>query len=216
MAQGKGGRYIVVQIEDECTSLTSFALSYKEESTIQTILATVINASVYTISQHPPTQTIDVTHRHSGAPSSIEPLTIPILHPVPCAAYPISPATCVRPDFEIVGVGDFPTFLDTAGEDAGCSTRPTGCPVSSPPGVRQHPSIALIQGLPSLPFPPSTGFGINWVTGIPLQRSCTIARNRAWMNVLNCQCRGCTFPSRRNCSTSFCCPGLLPRTGLKI
>lgn len=94
------------------TSLTSFALSYKEEElTIQTILATVINASVYTIPQHPPTQTIDVTHRHSGAPLYIEPPTIPILRPVPCAAYPIPPAICVRPDFKIVGVGDFPALI---------------------------------------------------------------------------------------------------------
>jgi hypothetical protein len=169
-----------------------------------------------TIPQQPLTQTIDVTNRHSGAPSSIETLALPILRPVPCAAYPVSPAICVRPDFRIVGAGDFPAFLDTAGEDAGCSTRHwLSCQFSSgrPPtplhGLDSRSAILAFSAL-------HRGLGFNWVTGIPLQRSCTIARNRAWMSTLNCQCRGCTCPSRRNCSTSFCHPGLLPRTRLKI
>jgi hypothetical protein len=81
LAQGKGGRYTVVQIEDECKRLSQVLLNRikKKSRLFRQILATVINASVYTIPQHPPTQTIDVTHRHSGTPSSIRPLTIPNL-----------------------------------------------------------------------------------------------------------------------------------------
>ena len=114
-----------------------------------------------TIPQHPPTQTIDVTHRHNDAPSSIEP---PDYSNPPSSAMHRLPnlSSYLCSSFKIVGVGTFP--LDTAGEDAGCSTCPTGCPVSSPSGVRQRPSIALIQGLPSLPFPPSTGLTFNWAS----------------------------------------------------
>ena len=158
----------------------------------------------------------------AAIPSSIEPLTIPIFRPVPCAACPISPAICVCPNFKIVGVGGFPELLDTAREDAGRSTRPTSCPVTSPRGVRQNPlpPIAFIQGHAILAFCAVRRIGLqlifNRIMGIQLQRSRTIARNRAWINVLNCQCRGCTCPSRRSRSKRFCHPGLLPRTGLRI
>src|ERR1700722_15265668 len=117
-----------------------------------------------TIPQHPPTQTIDVTHRHSGAPSSIEPLTIPILRPVPCAAYPISPAICVHPDFKVVGVGDFPaSWILQRTPDA------QHVPLVVLSVLLRASANALIQGLPFLPFPPSTGLSFNWVTGVPLE-----------------------------------------------
>jgi hypothetical protein len=198
------------------TSLTSFALSYKEEeSTIQTILAMVINASVYdsTATSNPDNRRYKSSQRR------------PVVYRDPGSSNPPSSAMRRLPSLSSYlcssrlqncrggRLSRIPGYCRGGRPDA---QHVTGCPVSSPPGARQRPSMALIQGLPSLPFLHSTGLGFNWVTGIPLQRSCTIAKNRAWMSTLNCQCRGCTCPSRRNCSTSFCHPGLLPRTRLKI
>jgi hypothetical protein len=59
-------------------SLTRFSLSYKEKSTIQTFPVTAVLMCQCTIPRTPSNQTIDITHCHSSAPSSIEPLGIPI------------------------------------------------------------------------------------------------------------------------------------------
>src|SRR3984957_19944423 len=118
------------------TSLTGFALSFKEESTIQTILATVINASVYdsTAPSNPDNRRYTSSQRRPvvyRAPDYSNPPSSTMRRLPNLSSYLCSPRLQSRRG------GGLSRILDTA-EDARRSTRPTGCPVSSPPGVRQR------------------------------------------------------------------------------